>query len=399
MRLIAANLGLSCHVNLIWPTAAPNLGRPCMQVCRRYSAGTRVGVDPWSLSTYSQDLTMRTDISVPLPAGLYSRTFPQPAKRVADDIIHNTIACGLMFTMNKRHLYNSNVNLPSEHQRETKKPHLYSEAAAQHSSQNQQLYNEEFLCDDCRAVDWSSLPTLAADGLLDIENFELRMVNETTDELRNSSCRICALLSAIKDPVHDGARCVLTAVSLSSHVRCQGIRFGRESASRCAALCILRHDEIGDDWWNEAQSLVPITTIENLGSRTIAPTSVDYSKFKDLLKTCEEEHKVSCEIMPRSNVLGLMVIDTKTEKVVKAPPGCKYLALSYVWGTESGSSAAHNIQNSPPVIRDAISVTNCMGYSYLWVDRYVSHSGPMYKARPLIEMMSSVSQNPKRSTV
>lgn len=242
--------------------------------------------------------------------------------------------------------------------------------------------NEEFLCDDCRAVNWSSLPTLAADGLLGTGGLDQRTVSATTDELRNSSCKICAILSNIKDPFNKETRCVLTALPLSRYYKYNGDRSAWDSVSRCAALCIVRH-MWGEPWalerCYEACSLVTVTTIDQLRARTIAPNSVDYSKFMDLLETCEKEHKVSCAIEPRPNVLGLEVIDIRTQKVVKAPDRCKYLALSYVWGKKSGSSVAHNIRNPPPVIRDAISVTKYMGYRYLWVDRYVSHSGLIYK--------------------
>lgn len=142
-----------------------------------------------------------------------------------------------------------------------------------------------------------------------------------------------------------------------------------------------------------------VTKVDELGARTIEPTSVDYSKFKDFLKICDRNHKVCCAIEPHPNVLGLEVIDVKTRQVVKAPDGCRYLALSYTWGKASDSSSDHNIRNSPPVIRDAISVTNSMGYSFLWVDRYVSHFGPMYKPNSHIKNMSSASQNPRRSPV
>lgn len=89
------------------------------------------------------------------------------------------------------------------------------------------------------------------------------------------------------------------------------------------------------------------------------------------MRICEEEHSRCCATDSGPNVFGLKVINTKTWEVIKAPDQCKYLTLSYVWGKQEGEGSSRDIQNAPPVIKDAISVTNAMGYNYLWVDRYV----------------------------
>lgn len=280
------------------------------------------------------------------------------------------------FTMKKQPLDDSNLELPSRGQKQEDETHPYSEAAAQHSSDNE-LYNEEFLCDDCKAVDWSSLPPLAADGLLQTRGSNLRTVNATVKELRNSSCRICAILSTIKNFRSDGKRCELVALPLSRKMRLYGDRLPRKGASRCEILGIVCRSSFREGRSYFESSVLAVTKLDELGARTIEQSSVDYSKFKELLKICDKYHEVCCAIEPRPNVFGLEVIDIKTQEVVKAPDGCRYLALSYVWGKESDSSSAHNIRDSPPVIRDAISVTKSMGYSYLWVDRYVSHFGSM----------------------
>ncbi|KAJ0109926.1 HET-domain-containing protein [Diaporthe amygdali] len=128
-----------------------------------------------------------------------------------------------------------------------------------------------------------------------------------------------------------------------------------------------------------------VARLDDLECRTIAPNSIDYNKLKDLVRICEKRHKRCCAAEPRPKVLGLEVIDTKTQEVIKAPDQCKYLALSYVWGEQSGGSPGHSIQSSPPVIKDAISVTNSMGYNYLWVDRYCI-SDPEERPRIISQM-------------
>ncbi|KAK2599673.1 hypothetical protein N8I77_011407 [Diaporthe amygdali] len=278
----------------------------------------------------------------------------------------------------------SDLESSSKRQRQEDELLRKEQVAARQSSENQ-VHDEEFLCDECRAVDWHSLPALASDGLLEDKNMTLRFVDATVEELKNSSCRICAILSTIKDHSLDGRRCVLKAFPLSRHFTHHGPALSRtfrfkfsapDSASRCPVLDITEEKDRRQNCFS-LRSLA-VVRLDDFEFRTIAPNSIDYSKLKDLVKTCQEEHKRCSAAESRPNVLGLEVIDTKIQEVIKAPEQCKYLALSYVWGKQSGDSSVHDIQNSPLVIKDAISVTNSMGYRYLWVDRYVSHCDPVH---------------------
>lgn len=73
----------------------------------------------------------------------------------------------------------------------------------------------------------------------------------------------------------------------------------------------------------------------------------------------------------RVKVARLRVIDVTTKRICQAPPDCEYIALSYVWG---GNSACKSTQGEfPQVVQEAFTVTEALGYRYLWVDRYVSH--------------------------
>lgn len=278
----------------------------------------------------------------------------------------------------------SDFNSSPEIRRQKDEPFPKEQVAARQSSENQ-VPNEKLLCDKCRAVDWHSLPTLASDGLLKIKNKKLRSLRATSEELKNSSCRICSILSIIKSTSVRGKKYVLEALPLSRHLVYDGYELSRairfkhpalDNASQCTVLGIMRENDKREDCYF-ARSLAVIS-LDDLESIKIAPSSIDYNKLKDLVKTCDEEHKTYCAVESHSNVSNLEVIDTKTQEVIKAPDQCKYMALSYVWGKQLDDSSVHNIQDSPPVIKDAISVTNSMGYNYLWVDRYVSHCGPIH---------------------
>lgn len=287
--------------------------------------------------------------------------------------------------MEKHPLDHSYLNSTSKRQRNEDESLPNEQLAAQHALENQ-TGHEEFLCDDCRAVDWSSLLTLAADGLLEKEYRELRSVNANSDELRTSSCRICAILSIMKPPNLDGQQCVLKALPLWKQSTYDGEalfrnnRHALENVSQCTVL-IVEDARKRDQLCYGPQSLA-VVRLDDLSSRRITPSSIDYNRLKYLVQNCEKGHKRCHRAESHLNVSGLEVIDTKTQEVVRAPDQCKYLALSYTWGKQAGDSSIHDIQQSPPVIKDAISVTNSMGYDYLWVDRYVSYCVSLYRRDP-----------------
>lgn len=276
--------------------------------------------------------------------------------------------------MEKHTLSHSDLNPASKRQRQENGSLPIELVAAPQQIENQ-AHDEEVLCDDCGAVDWPSLPSLAADGLLRGKNRILRSVDANFDELRTSTCKICAILSTIKPPYLDGNQCVLKALPLSRH-KTYSFRLTLDShavleelASRYTVLAIQHKSHRGNLSWGPGLAAVKL---DDFRSRRIEPSSIDYNRLKNLVQRCDKEHKMCHSSESRPNISGLEVIDIKTRKVIKAPARCKYLALSYMWGKQDGDSSVHDIEHPPPVIKDAISVTNSMGYDYLWVDRYVS---------------------------
>ena len=114
---------------------------------------------------------------------------------------------------------------------------------------------------------------------------------------------------------------------------------------------------------------------------------VDVRRIKHWLGDCKGYHSSAC--LPTAwedpDFHGFRVIDVKSHCVVAAPLGCKYLALSYCWGDVSkkehlelttanfaqlhtrGELSMDNVR-VPATIRDAIYLTECLDYNYLWVD-------------------------------
>ena len=106
-------------------------------------------------------------------------------------------------------------------------------------------------------------------------------------------------------------------------------------------------------------------------ARDICTDKVDWETVKQWLACCQSEHSDSCGSTTSTSLPGFAVIDCFTRRIVCAPEGCKYAALSYVWGSETAPSIRSDIPiPAPPLIEDAMICTRAMGLQYLWVDRY-----------------------------
>lgn len=117
--------------------------------------------------------------------------------------------------------------------------------------------------------------------------------------------------------------------------------------------------------------------------RPIGQAQMDKTLILDWLSRCEADHH-NCRpgCWADEPDLTLRLIDVKRRCVVKAPPNCRYMALSYVWGgveqlqLESGTFArltkdggiSNGSQDIPKSIMDAVALVEMLGEEYLWVD-------------------------------
>jgi hypothetical protein len=107
--------------------------------------------------------------------------------------------------------------------------------------------------------------------------------------------------------------------------------------------------------------------------------------FSQWIQLCKIQHGGKClqSIWPLNDVQelqSLLVIDVEKMCITDAPQGCRYVALSYCWGTvpvikhlRSNSAQLRQeggLQNltPPKTISDAITVVRGVGERYLWVD-------------------------------
>ena len=100
---------------------------------------------------------------------------------------------------------------------------------------------------------------------------------------------------------------------------------------------------------------------------------VDFTTLRLWLEECTKDHR-DCKVRRKSLLVALKVIDCQNMAVVPAPRGCKFAALSYVWGTPGtgqNTRFLHLPHVLPRTVQDSITATKLLGYRYLWVDRYV----------------------------
>jgi hypothetical protein len=121
-----------------------------------------------------------------------------------------------------------------------------------------------------------------------------------------------------------------------------------------------------------------------LYGRAMGPI-VDFNLLKSWLGSCTERHgsqctpKINCT---RKGNFTLRVVDVVRRCIIEAPPACRYLALSYVWGRArqvklckanrhilaQDSSLADTNTEIPATIMDALTLCENLGQRYLWVD-------------------------------
>ncbi|KAA8627766.1 HET domain containing protein [Pyrenophora tritici-repentis] len=69
------------------------------------------------------------------------------------------------------------------------------------------------------------------------------------------------------------------------------------------------------------------------------------------------------------------------------PSNCRFVALSYVWGSEQSSL---RLEDAPATIKDSITVTLALGYDYLWVDRSCINQSDSRDQNSQIRQMSDI---------
>jgi hypothetical protein len=149
--------------------------------------------------------------------------------------------------------------------------------------------------------------------------------------------------------------------------------------------------------------LMPLPGTDTLRLRALKKHTVDYDMIKGWVAYCQSHHEHTClhPISEASNI-GVSIInliDCLTYKVGPAPLHTKYIALSYVWGTASATTAdaaprtdpcSQALSNLPNTIEDAIKATVKLGYQYLWVDQCCLAQSDPHELQAQLSMMDQI---------
>lgn len=120
------------------------------------------------------------------------------------------------------------------------------------------------------------------------------------------------------------------------------------------------------------------------------PPVFDLGTFKNWFEYCNQNHRSLCR-SPKSDLCGTHVIDCQEQSITEHKPGMSYVALSYVWGQPQAQRAVNDgkqlATQLPLLIRDAMAVTQAVGFRYLWVDRYcIDQNNPAVKHEQIRQM-------------
>jgi hypothetical protein len=124
--------------------------------------------------------------------------------------------------------------------------------------------------------------------------------------------------------------------------------------------------------------LVSGSTIDGIKS-TVEEFHADelrYDDIKSWVFTCQHTHGHSCKPIPSDDLHGLRVIDCWEREIVQAPPNCKFVALSYIWGAGQHVPKV-SLEAAVATIAGSIDATLALGFRYIWVDQYVCVPNPV----------------------
>jgi hypothetical protein len=163
-----------------------------------------------------------------------------------------------------------------------------------------------------------------------------------------------------------------------------------------------------DAWfqWLEFEVIFngPVSSVQKPASSIEVCPMVDFDSLKKMFHGCEENHSICKSEVDTIAPSSLIVIDVERMNIVSATQGCRYCALSYVWGKPSQEWLTLTKKNRqfltdenalvnariPQTIRDALKVTRKLGERYLWVDSLCIVQNDPVSQKTLIDVMDMV---------
>jgi len=233
--------------------------------------------------------------------------------------------------------------------------------------------NEDFICDTCRKIDFQDLlrNPRQVDAYIDKGERSPYIMRYTED------CAVCELLFQDKWFQDDDMELRSYSYLKNTFWAGEEVPGARDSVvliigvARSSVFQRLTYDGV----------FCRLTGDDRQGLYRAQPVgeSWDSLKARTWLHTCVQSHHSACSRKTFS-IPGMNLIDCEKLEIVAANKSSSWLALSYVWGNnyqapatieDTGFCEGSRVPvDMPGTIRDAISVTQQLGYRYLWVDEY-----------------------------
>jgi len=247
--------------------------------------------------------------------------------------------------------------------------------------------NNDSLCDRCAAIDFSSA-CLRAIARRNVNQRKLYTIAKLSAQLFQSRCNLCQFFAACQVAwgLPDG--------KYSVYVHAKHNLLGTNSDDNIAfrLQCGRRNQGPSSGWI--LPCLPRDSEASNIAHARISRSSLDLEVVKQWLSFCGEHHTSSCADVVDMSIPGFRVIDCATRKIVTAPRGCTFAALSYLWGSSSSESSRATADAiplpAPLLIEDALTVTRILGIPFLWIDRYCVPQDDAEKKHVQIQNMNKI---------
>lgn len=140
-------------------------------------------------------------------------------------------------------------------------------------------------------------------------------------------------------------------------------------------------DFLDEDHWTLDCSYRLHPVRPTTAGRYIHNLSYNHRWVSRCLEDCDTGHKCRGDLRRHDDKADFHVVDVENRCVVQAPPGCRYIALSYVWGmvqqlrltkhnaAKLKKKGSLNPERVPQTIEDAMAICRSLSVRYLWVDR------------------------------
>lgn len=253
--------------------------------------------------------------------------------------------------------------------------------------------NKPYLCNDCRKIDFTAIFSTSYDfkKSRSVTLYELDYIEPS---LFNQKCPLCDFFLQMR-AWHDEfetwitdsrtyslqASSALQMFSSKQNMRYQSKRLfdicNQPILSVFPSDCMRQGYDGHRPWPTDFGLILPTTDAAfsdgRLSGRDLRVSSIDYNVIKEWIHFCSVHHRKACQSSSRTPILGFRVIDCEERTIVPLPNDKEYAALSYLWGADSPKQQAVNgahLNQTFPVIEDAMKAAKSIGFRFLWVDRY-----------------------------